>query len=416
MKITSSGDYEFCRWQSQSGGSGPGASIFNTDPWEYFTHSMAGIRQDMLQGNRINFCSDCYEMERHQKISGRQRQLLKTGITLDHFDASVKSSTFYNEFLTSNDSQGQTNQRPVDWQIDLGNYCNGACIFCDPASSSKLASEYFKLNLINQMPPRNWTDDPSAVDRFVKCLVQTSNLRYLHFIGGETLITPAFKIILSRLIAAGISSSVSIGFTTNLMTWDPEINELLIQFKEVNLGVSVECLHPANDYARWPSQITTVQLLLDQWVALGKKHNWLTSIRITPTLLSIPHLLSIYQYAWNHHLGVESCNFLTDPAVLRMSVLPKHLRQKYADQISNWIAEQNIDIPNAIVNVRDPNLSQQTIIQDAASYVNYLRNAPDESSVAPALVEFLKIREASRGNSILEYLPEYEQFLRAAGY
>lgn len=416
MKITSSGDYEFCRWQSQSGGSSPAASIFNTDPWEYFKHSMAGIRQDMLQGNRINFCSDCYEMEQHQKISGRQRQLLKTGIVLDQFDSSVKSSTFYNQFLTSNDSQGQTNQRPVDWQIDLGNYCNGACIFCGPASSSRLASEYFKLKLIDQLPPRNWTDDPLAVDRFVKCLVQTPNLKYLHFIGGETLLTPTFKIILSRLIAAGISSSVSIGFTTNLMTWDPEVNELLIKFKEVNLGVSVECLHQANDYARWPSQIATVQLLLDQWVALGKKHNWLTSIRITPTLLSIPHLVSIYQYAWNHHLGVESCNFLTDPAVLRMSVLPKHLRQKYADQISNWIADQSVTTLGTVVNTRDPNLSQQTIVQDAASYVHYLHNAPDESSVAPALVEFLKIREASRGNSILEYLPEYEQFLRAAGY
>jgi hypothetical protein len=355
-------------------------------------------------------------MEQHQKISGRQRQLLKTGIVLDHFDASVKSSTFYSQFLISNDSQGQTDQRPVDWQIDLGNYCNGACIFCSPKNSSKLASEYFKLNLISQLPPRNWTDDPAAVDRFVKCLVQTPNLRYLHFLGGETIITPAFKIILSRLIAAGISSSVSIGFTTNLMTWDPEINELLIKFKEVNLGVSVECLHPVNDYARWPSQLATVQLLLDQWVALGKKHNWLISIRITPTLLSIPHLLSIYQYAWQHHLGVESCNFLSDPAVLRMSVLPKHLRQKYADQISNWIADQSVTDVGTVVNTRNPNLSHQSIVQDAASYVNYLHNALDESSMAPALVEFLKIREASRGNNILDYLPEYEQFLRAAGY
>lgn len=416
MRITNSGNFEFCRWQNQSAGVGPTASIFDTDPWNYFTHSMARIRQDMLQGNKINLCSSCHQMEQYQKISGRQRQLLKTGIKLDHFDASVKSSTFYDQFLTSNNSQGQTNQRPVDWQIDLGNYCNGACIFCGPDSSSKLAVEYFKLNLINQLPPRNWTDDTAAVDRFVKCLEQTPNLTYLHFIGGETLITPAFKIILTRLIAAGIASNVSIGFTTNLMTWDTEINDLLIKFKEVNLGVSVECLHPVNDYARWPSKISTVQFLLDQWVELGKKHNWLTSIRITPTLLSIPHLLSIYQYAWEHHLGVESCNFLNDPAVLRISVLPKHFRQKYADQISNWIEERNIDISNVIVNTRNPNLYQQTLVQDAVSYVNYLRNAPDESSAIPALIQFLKIREASRGNSILDYLPEYEQFLRTAGY
>jgi sulfatase maturation enzyme AslB (radical SAM superfamily) len=416
MQITSSGNYEFCRWKSQSTGPNPTASIFNTDPWDYFKNSMAGIRQNMLQGSSSNLCNNCHVMEQHQKISGRQRQLLKTGIVLDHFDASAKSSTFYNQFLASNDSQGQTDQRPVDWQIDLGNYCNSACIFCSPKNSSRLASEYFKLKLIDQLPPRNWTDDPAAVDRFVKCLEQTPNLRYLHFLGGETIITPGFKLMLTRLIAAGISSNVSIGFTTNLMTWDPEINELLIQFKEVNLGMSVECLHPVNDYARWPSQLATVQSLLDKWTALGKKHNWLISIRITPTLLSIPHLLSIYQYAWHHHLGVESCNFLADPAVLRMSVLPKHLRRKYADQISNWISEQLVTTSGAVVNTRSPGLSRQSIVQDAASYVHYLHNALDESSMAPALVEFLKIREASRGNNILDYLPEYEQFLRAAGY
>jgi hypothetical protein len=416
MRITNSGNFEFCRWQDRSAGAGPVASIFDTDPWEYFQTSMAEIRQTMLQGKSQSLCGNCYQMERHQKISGRQKQLLKTGIAIEHFVPSAKTSTFYDQFAASNNAQGQTQLRPVDWQIDLGNYCNGACIFCGPASSTKLASEYFKLNLISSLPPRNWTDDAAAVDRFVRCLEQTSNLAYLHFIGGETLITPAFKIILSRLVDAGIAKHVSMGFTTNLMSWDPEINNLLSQFKEVNLGLSVECLHPVNDYARWPSQIGTVQTLLDQWVQLGRKHNWLVSIRTTPTLLSIPHLLTIYQYAWQEYVGIESCNFLTDPAVLRMSVLPQSIRSQLAQEIENWISQQPLTAGDVIVNTRDPNLVRRSILHDAASYVDYLRNAVDETHLLPDLVKFLKVREASRNNSILDYLPEYEQFLRAAGY
>jgi hypothetical protein len=416
MRITNSGDFEFCRWQDRSAGTGPVASIFDTDPWEYFQSSMTEIRQTMLQGKALSLCNNCYQMERHQKISGRQKQLLKTGIVIEHFVPSAKTSTFYDQFEDSNNTQGKTQLRPVDWQIDLGNYCNGACIFCNPANSTKLASEYFKLNLISSLPPRNWTDNAAAVERFVRCLEQTPNLAYLHFIGGETLITPAFKIILSRLVATGIAQHVSVGFTTNLMTWEPEINDLLSQFKEVNLGLSVECLHPVNDYARWPSQISTVQTLLNQWVQLGRKHNWLISIRTTPTLLSIPHLLTIYQYAWQEHVGIESCNFLTDPAVLRMSVLPHNIRSQLAQEIETWIGQQPLAAGDAIVNTRDPNLARRSILHDAASYVDYLRNAADETHRLPDLVNFLKVREASRNNSILDYLPEYEQFLRAAGY
>lgn len=417
MRITSSGDYEFCRWQARETSTIPSANIADVDPLDYFQNYMSLIRQDLLNGQKNIGCAACHKMEQHHKISGRQRQLHKTGIVLDHFAPSVKSSTFYNEFVKSSQAHGVTSLHPIDWQIDLGNYCNSACIFCDPSSSSRLAAEYVKLNIISELPPAPWTNSPELIDRFVTCLDQTPNLAYLHFLGGETLITPAFKIILSKLIASGISQRVSIGFTTNLTVWDKEVNQLLTQFKEVHLNMSIECLHAVNDYARWPSKLHSVQDCLDRWVTLGKHHNWLMTVRITPTLLSIPHLLSVYDYAWQADLSVESCNFLNEPAVLRMSVLPMDLRQVFAGKIANWMSDRSVATSNhSIVNTRDPNLARQSMLQDAASYVHYLNNAPDESDRVPELVSFLKLRESSRGNSVLDYLPEYEQFLRAAGY
>jgi hypothetical protein len=417
MRITSSGDYEFCRWQARETSTIPSANIADIDPLDYFQNHMSSVRQDLLNGQKNISCAACHQMEQHQKISGRQRQLHKTGILLDHFAPSFKSSTFYDEFAKSSQTHGNTNLNPVDWQIDLGNYCNSACIFCDPASSSRLAAEYVKLNIISKLPPAPWTNSPELIDRFVACLEKTPNLAYLHFLGGETLITPAFKIILSRLIECGVSQKVSIGFTTNLTVWNEEINDLLTQFKEVHLGMSIECLHVVNDYARWPSKLHIVQDCLDRWVTLGKHHNWFMTVRTTPTLLSIPHLLSVYDYAWETNISIESCNFLNEPAVLRMSVLPLHIRQMFAEKISNWISSRFISNNNSsIVNTRDPNLSRQSILQDAASYVHYLNHAPDESDLVPNLINFLKLIESNRGNSILDYLPEYEQFLRAAGY
>ena len=54
--------------------------------------------------------------------------------------------------------------------------------------------------------------------------------------------------------------------------------------------------------------------------------------------------------------------------------------------------------------------------QDLTSYINYLEKEPDESHQIPALVDYLKLLESGRGNSILDYLPEYEELFRTAGY
>jgi hypothetical protein len=83
--------------------------------------------------------------------------------------------------------------------------------------------------------------------------------------------------------------------------------------------------------------------------------------------------------------------------------------------METWIAKRD-NKTDAIVNIRDPNVAQQQIVQDLQSYVNYLKHEPDHSYQLPELVEFLKKLEASRDNSIITYLPEYEELFRTAGY
>jgi hypothetical protein len=239
-------------------------------------------------------------------------------------------------------------------------------------------------------------------------------LAYLHFIGGETLITPAFERIVDALIQRGIAQQVTLGFTTNLTVWPQDLINKLGQFQQVNLGVSVECLHPLNDYLRWPSRIDQVRGHLDRWHQHAVSQGWLMQIRITPTVFSIWHLDSIYQYAMQQGIAVESCNFLYEPSHMRISVLPPDLRQQARERLRGWIA-QYPDPGAQIINTRDPHQVRGQILQDADSYVNYLDTAPDESHRAPDLVRYLRAMQVSRNNNILDYLPEYEEFLRTAG-
>lgn len=406
MRINNAGNYEYCRWADTPATH----NIQNTTPTKYFQEHMHDIRQEFLQGNMPVGCHPCKSMEQQSKVSGRQKQLLKIGVRVEAFEKTLASSPWTPIFATSS-----CNQLPQDWQIDLGNYCNGACIFCSPEYSSRLANEWKKIGFIDQLPPTNWVDDPASIQRFIDTLKQSPNIQYLHFIGGETLITPAFKIILQALIDAGLNKTATIGFTTNLSIWDNSIVEILEQFQGVNLGMSVESFSIINDYVRYPVCLPTVFENMERWQQVARKNNWLVQLRTTPTCLTVGKLLPIYDYALDHNMSVESCNFLYEPELLKPSVLPIKYRQLIIDKMQQWIDQHNVD-SDTIVNIRNPNTIQAQLVQDLTSYVNYLKNEPDDSYKLPELVAWLKRIEENRGNSVLTYLPEYEELFRSAGY
>jgi len=415
MRINNTGNFEYCRWALKDDRQ-QGQSIATTTPIQWFQQGMSATRTALLDGKSLPGCADCHTMERYEKISGRKKQLLKTGVTLEDFEKSMLSSPWLDEFRHSQEHQGHTNQLPQDWQIDLGNFCNSACVFCNPFSSSRLAEEFKRIGLIKQVPPRPWCDDPVLLQSFIDVLKQTPHLAYLHFLGGETIITPAFRTILQALIDVGLNKKVSIGFTTNLTIWDQSIVDMLTQFREVNLGMSIECLHPLNDYVRYGSKLSDVIDILDKWVSFNARDNWFLQLRITPTILSIWHLDTVYHYAMKNNLAVESCNFLKDPEFMRPSVLPRSYREQVIEKLHRFIGAGTARDAAKIINSRDPNVAVQQVLEDAQSYVNYLEEHVDESARLPDLINYLSRLEQTRKNRILEYLPEYEELFRTAGY
>ena len=418
MRINNSGTYESCRWQNKNiiTRIDSDHNIRNQTPSTYFQTTMSGLRQQLLDGQAPDMCRDCYTMETHNKVSGRLRQLLKAGIQETVFKKTLAGSPLRTDLDYSDQNQGHTTRTVADWQIDLGNHCNSACVFCSPESSSRMAAEFVRLGMIDQVPRASWCEDPILLEKFVKDLQACDHLHYLHFIGGETLITPGFEKILTALIDCGLANQITIGFTTNLTVWRDDIVDLLTQFKNVNLGMSVETMTALNDYVRWPSKIDKVAFLLDRWVETGREHDWLIQLRITPTCLTLHELHTVYDHAWRHNISVESCNFIDHPEFMRISILPSAQRTRARQNLSNWIDQHQTTNSDTVINTRNPHRAHDQILQDARSYLNYLDQAPDESNRLPDLVCYLKRLESSRGNSIVTYLPEYETLFRSAGY
>jgi MoaA/NifB/PqqE/SkfB family radical SAM enzyme len=425
IRIDPQGNYLPCRWSSTYDISSH--NITNTTIAEYTNSSMMNsLRLSLLDGHQSAICNACYYEDSNNKISGRHKQLLKSAITVGNFEKSFCSSPHWSLFEYSAEHQGQTNYSPVDLQIDLGNTCNSACIMCVPTYSSRLSVDYIKLNQIEpglfpKYPPmKNWADDESLVDKFVKEISKNLNIKYIHFLGGETLYLKSFYTICNKLIESGYSKNVSIGTTTNCTVYTPELERIIKEFKHVHLGLSVESFHLVNNYIRYPSDIDDVRDNIEKFLTLRSQTGLHLSLRITPNILSIYHIDSVFKFMLDNKITAESCNILHEPSCLRVELLPNNLRQEIIAKINKVIIDYKlVESDIVILNRRREDLIDPVITDVIFEYKHLLETYQLPKNVEEErydLVKFIKAFENLRNNTILSYLPEYEEFLRSYGY
>ena len=428
IRVNPAGYYIPCRWAPEWNPTDniSNYNIANCSIADYMNSQvMQEFRLRNLAGERSEICSHCYYEDEHQKLSGRQFQLLKSAINSTNFNKTFCASPHFIDFNYSANNQGHTTRMPVDLQIDLGNTCNSACIMCNPTYSSKLATDYQKLHQMSDtvfpqyLPVTNWADNPELLDRFISELITIPNIKYLHFLGGETLYLKSFYKICNALIEAGLSKDIIIGTTTNGTIYSKELEDLIKQFKQVHLGISIETVSPLNDYISYPSDIKSVLSTIDKFLALRKDTNLYVSLRITPNIYSIYHIDQLFEFMITHSVTAESCNILSSPSCLRIELLPASIRNEIIDKIKTIIKQYDIAPSNVVVNRRRNDLIDPVISNTIYQYLNLLStievvSGPDQER--KNLITFTKSFEQLRNNCILDYLPEYEEFLRSYGY
>jgi MoaA/NifB/PqqE/SkfB family radical SAM enzyme len=418
IRLTYDGSYDVCRWSKN------GATKFNirtTSLMEFYnSDAMQQLRLDMLAGNKPVVCEPCYYQDQFGKLSGRVRQLNKSAINLTEFPLTFRSSPHLPMFKYSNNHAGSSPHFPTDLQIDLGNTCNSACIMCDPIASSRLVVDYKKLNKLDSQlfaepkPYRSWTEDPVVVDRFVAELKTVPYLRYIHFLGGETLYNQAFYDICEQLDG----KDLIVGTTTNGTIYNTRIEQLIPRFKEFHLGISIESVTPLNDYVRYPGPTDQILANILKFVALRDCNPGLKlELRITPNLFTISELDQVFEFMIRHDIIAESCNILHQPRSLRMELMPEDIRQETIGKLQAIVDRLGKYEPQ--VNTRRSDLSQQIITQLVNEYLAFVKTyqvPSDAEESRRELVTFLKSFESIRNNTILDYAPRYTDFLRHIGY
>ena len=422
LRLTYDGQYEECRWFKNSA---RGPSVATESVMEFYnSNRMQQLRTDLLNGKTPAGCETCYYEDSFDKLNGRKRQLLKSGIRVEDFERSLRSSLHYDYFKYSLENNGQSIYSPTDLQIDLGNTCNSSCIMCHPSASSRLAQDYKKLNQIEPElfnRPQDfspWTRDPATVDRLFKQLGNIKDIKYIHLLGGETLYDPAFYQLCEELVKSGQAENIIVGTTTNGTIYDSRIEKLIPAFKEFHLGISIESVTALNDYIRWPGRIDSILSNIDKFLELRKNSKLYISLRITPNVFSVSELDQLFEYMIEHNVIAESCNILYNPKHLRIELLPDDIRQQTIEKFESIIKRYQLSRTDH-VNIRKLDIIPDVIANVILDYYQFLTTytvPEDADDSRRQLVKFIKAFEQLRSNSILDYLPNYEKFLRNYGY
>lgn len=371
IHINADGTYHTC-------GAQPNTISFSADKDTYNVRNMTipewvnsqhqrNARINKINGIPEDLCGMCYHEETLQNSSKRTRENIKIKISPIHFDKSFKYNKFLNVFNESIET-GQTSiQRPTSYHISLGNECNLACKMCNPTSSSKLAAQWKRDGLYNGPVRLNWTDNQAAWDHIVDYMCETENLEYVHLIGGEPLLNPKFEDLIDRLIAAN-RTNIYLGFTTNGTIYNEQILEKLNVFRQVDIGVSIECMGPLNDAVRQGSNTQQVLDTIDRYLKnRDEKHVYVT-VRTAPNALSVHTLIDLFHWCVDRKIDVMS-NMLLSPYYLQIRHLPSDIKQNLLEQYNKW--EYSEPAPWSS-NPRDPNWFKQHIDDEVRSVIKSL--------------------------------------------
>jgi len=215
---------------------------------------MQNVRWKMLTGEKVNDCKDCY---RHEELSGSssRTESNKQWIT----DPNVIRSV--GEFLGS--TKVPLNKL-TSLELRLGNTCNLACNSCWGFSSSKVNEERIRIldkEKENTKYQIMWASEhsiPSDINKWFKNDIYrdnikkvSENLKRIYLTGGEPTLIKENRILLKNLIESG-NTDCFVSFTTNGTTADSELLDLMTNFPNNEIQISLDGTGDRGNYIRYP--------------------------------------------------------------------------------------------------------------------------------------------------------------------
>lgn len=386
---------------------------FNSPPVRQFRSAVLGDRP-------VSACRRCYVEERHGGDSRRLRANTKSVIfTRQAFDASFQQSPGRGHFDISQAQAGLTDTLPIDLHVDLGNFCNLACKMCNARTSSTIASQEVRWGTESsrQYVRSDWTRDQSVWQDFLQQILAIPQLRNIHFMGGETLLTPRLEQLVDHFISHE-RFDVCFSFVTNGTVYRPELMAKLAKFSRVGIEISIETMTEHNSYQRQGTDNYLVRRNIDLFQTWTDRPHMTVALRPAPSILTIGQYHTLLDYAIGHQLVVKS-NLCLEPEFMRAEILPTHIKQLYLERLEQWAATMawpedagddfNSSDPNNVLRIARKQLDMiQSVLRQPR---------PDHSDRSlEQLTRHCERWDREYGLDARELYPEFQTFLDQYGY
>jgi sulfatase maturation enzyme AslB (radical SAM superfamily) len=225
------------------------------------------IRQKNNNNEWSDHCWACQSNERAGLISFRQGTLKQFGI--------------------------QRNlSGPLHLDLYFNSSCNLACRSCGPHSSTFWQKHLIDNGVKSPKDPR-----PNQVQKMISILktLDLSNLRHLHFAGGEPLLGESYWQV-AEYIASNVpdaNKQLMLSFQTNGTQPIKEKHYSIIEkFHLVKLNVSLDGVGDRFEYLRWPAS----------WNQVTKNIKTIVETAPVNVMFNIEETISIFNFYYHHEL------------------------------------------------------------------------------------------------------------------
>lgn len=322
---------------------------------------MQEIRQNMIDGIEPanEMCDICYNLERYGLHSNRINELEQYK---DYVDTAI------------------VDELPDYYDLRFGNLCNLQCIMCDAHYSSRLMTEQEKiLDLLkndieytNYLLEENYTRSNTVWGRSnaakyawpaddkifnnIQNRMSKSNCRKIYVNGGEpTLYNKSLVKMLELLIESKQAKNMELWINTNATIVDLEFYELLDQFKQVRLMLSIDGVEESFEYIRYPAKWSNIDDNINKIVDFVSNsddmYKWRIEFQPTFQLLNLLDITKMIEY-WLSIRQKIPCYFtlnkLSDPSWYDVDIANIEIKNKIKKEVQSKFVEEDKEVSDLI--------------------------------------------------------------------
>ncbi len=369
------------------------------------------IRKQMIDGERVDGCQPCYELEDLGIPSYRENYIQ------DWMGFHREADNIRQIVDKSIDNDYVVEEAPQYLDFRLGTLCNRRCRMCQSQNSSAIYKELKDEELYTDEErdfivktshwndfsdyTQPWFDDPGFL-RTVETWLPSVNR--LYFTGGEPTIIQRVYWILEKCVELGINKNIDLVFNSNMTNIQPRFLDLIGKFKSVLMCLSVDGYSTTNDYIRSGSNWSIVDKHIRDYATSDVVGNLLFSpvVQIY-NILTITDLIDYAEQLQKETGRRIDISFLLNnyPKCLDIRNLPQHIRDVAVEKLETWSATSTY--------FAEDERNKQTVL----GLIKALKENYNEDSEHQMQVfkEYTLLLDSKRNQSIKESIPELWELL-----